>query len=669
VKTFSLLLLLLLTVPLAAVRSENSSGAVTRYSVLLGDRIAGTQESVCEGGECTSTFQYDDRGRGPRLVSRVTVDDQQVPTLVETSGYDYFKSRVGERFAYDGARAFWSNREEHGERPLERNRFYVSVTGVPEETGLLARALLAAPQGKLALLPEGEARIEKMSQLQVRNSSDSRTVVLYAISGLDFTDSPVWLDQDNEFFGVMRSNLSVVRAGWESALPAMRKAQEAASTAHATALAHLLGHQPAGPLVFQGANLFDAETATVRPNTTVVVTGNRITAVGPDGSVAIPAGAEFINARGKTLLPGLWDMHAHLNEMDGPLNLAAGVTTTRDLGNEVDKVMRLRRRFDSGEALGPRVVLAGLMDAPGPNHGPTDVLVGTESEARAAVARFAGLGYEQVKVYSSISPRLLPAIIDEARKRHLLVGGHVPAFMTAEQGVRLGMGEINHIDYLLLNFLSGAVLDTRRPARFTTVALHGGEIDMRSQPVRDLIALLQQQQVVIDPTLNIFENMLNGRSGELARGFVPVADRLPPQVRRGALVSGLPVPAGMDQRYRDSFTAMLNLVRELYRAGVTIVAGTDSLGGFPLQRELELYVQAGIPAPEVLRIATLGAARVMHHDRELGSIVPGKLADLALIDGDPASNISDIRHVVTTVKNGVVYQAASLYQAVGVAAR
>ena len=126
------------------------------------------------------------------------------------------------------------------------------------------------------------------------------------------------------------------------------------------------------------------------------------------------------------------------------------------------------------------------------------------------------------------------------------------------------------------------------------------------------------------------------------------------------------MPEGMDQRYQDSFHQMLKMTKALYDAGVPIVAGTDALAGFTLHRELELYVQAGIPAPKVLQLATLGAARIMKRDQELGSIAPGKLADMILVAGDPVTHISDIRHTDTVVKGGVVYHSSELYQAIGV---
>ena len=171
---------------------------------------------------------------------------------------------------------------------------------------------------------------------------------------------------------------------------------------------------------------------------------------------------------------------------------------------------------------------------------------------------------------------------------------------------------------------------------------------------------------MLDPTVNVFEEMFLARPGAVSPPLAEVGSRLPPQVRRGTLSAGLPVPEGMDQRYRDSYAAMLRMLKMLYDAGVPIVAGTDAMAGFSLHSELEQYVAAGIPAPKALQIATLGAARVMKRDVETGSIAPGKAADLVLVDGDPAARISDIRRVVTVIRGENLYDAAALYAALGV---
>jgi imidazolonepropionase-like amidohydrolase len=179
---------------------------------------------------------------------------------------------------------------------------------------------------------------------------------------------------------------------------------------------------------------------------------------------------------------------------------------------------------------------------------------------------------------------------------------------------------------------------------------------------------LKERRTVVDPTLSIFEAFCTDRFGQMARGMTAVADRLPPMVRRRYLSGGLPVPEGMDGRYRGAFESMLGMLAELHRAGITLVAGTDATAGYYLHRELELYVQAGLPAPEVLRIATLGAASVMKREQELGSIAAGKLADLIVVDGDPTTRINDIRRVELVIKDGTTFRSADLHRALGVRA-
>ncbi len=409
--------------------------------------------------------------------------------------------------------------------------------------------------------------------------------------------------------------------------------------------------------------LFDPETRATNPGRTVVISGNRIVAVGKDGEVPVPQGAEVIQGGGKTLMPGLWDMHTHLGALDGVLNLAAGITTVRDLANDTDELLDIRRRFDSGEALGPRILLAGFIDGPGPYAGPSKVLVDTVEEAVAAVDRYASLGYAQIKMYSSLDTKLVPPIIERAHAKGLRVSGHIPNGMTAEQAVRAGFDEINHVNFLFLNFQKG--VDTRTPARFHEVGEHAAELDLASEPVRRFLGLLKERGIESDPTLNVFEGIFLDRPGEIGQAFSTVAGRLPPQVQRGLRAGGI-APAGQEERYRQSFEALKRMVRALHENGIPILAGTDALPGFSLHRELELYVEAGIPAPEALRIATLGAAEAMNRSKELGTVAPGKLADVILVDGDPAARIGDIRRVTLTVKDGVIFDPAKLYPAISI---
>ena len=653
--------------PVPALPADIPASA-TKYAYLLAGNRAGNFAMLTSANVLQTFLEYNDRGRGPQLRTRIVLSSTSVPREIEVTGHDYLKGPVSEHFSYDAGTASWKNKGEQGEKPAPPNAFYSRFSESPEEAALVIRAALNTPDHKLPLLPAGEAQVERVGDQQVQAGGKSLTVTEYDVTGFGFSPYPVWLDPDKQLFASGSEWSTVIREGWEPVWPTLLKAQNSAQAARNAKLAKELAQKPTGQLVFQHANLFDSESATVQPGMTVVIKDNRIKSVLPDNALKnVPAGAQIIDATGKTLLPGLWDMHVHLSEDDGLLNIAAGVTTVRDLANDIDKLMAMRKSFDTGEAIGPRVVMAGFIDGPGPYQGPTKILADTPEQARRFVDRYKMLGYEQIKIYSSLKPELVPVIIDEAHKNGLRVSGHIPAFMSATQAVQDGYDEIQHINFIFLNFWFDRVKDTRTPARFTEVAQHAAELDLKSQPVQNFIALLKERHVDIDPTVGIFEGMFLARPGSVDPQFAEVADRMPPQVRRGFLGGGLPVPDGMDQRYRDSAQALLNMVNLLYTSGVPIVAGTDSLAGFALHSELEYYVKAGIPAPKVLQIATLGAARIMKHDGQSGSIAPGKLADVILIDGDPTTRISDIRRVKTVVKDGVVYDSTAVYKAMGVA--
>jgi imidazolonepropionase-like amidohydrolase len=639
-------------------------GEELRYTLFFSTRQAGHVVFRGEaGGGDVLTLDVSDRGRGQSLVARMRLDDGGVPIDLHVTGVDYWKNPVDDRYERKGGRAVWGNAVEHGEAALAGPAFYLT-TETNLEIGILAAALLRADGGRLPLLPEGEARIEPAGEAKVTAGARSQVVHLFAISGLDLTPAYVWMDERGFFFGRYDGFVSAVREGWESVLPSLVAVQGKVASGMERSLAARLGQRPQHEIAIRGARLFDPESGKTLPGTTVVISGDRIRAVGKDGEVPVPPEAVIVEAKGKALLPGLWDMHQHLVANDGLLDIAAGVTTARDMGNDLDTLLDLRRRWDSGEAVGPRLLMACVIEGPGPYAAPTNVLVATDSEALAAVNRYAAAGCVQIKIYSSLDPKLVPGIVARAHALGLRVSGHVPNGMKAEQAVREGFDEIQHANFLFLNFLDG--VDTRTPARLSAVGEHAGELDLKSPPVRAFLRLLKDKGTVIDPTVNIYEGMFTGRPGEINPAVASVAARLPLPVRRGLLVGNVQRTPEMDARYRNSFRAVLALVRALHDAGIPIVAGTDSMAGFCLHRELEDYVTAGLSAPDALRAATLTPARVMHRESDLGTIAPGKLADLILVDGDPAVRIADIRRVVLTIRGGVMFDTAKVYEAIGV---
>jgi imidazolonepropionase-like amidohydrolase len=640
-----------------------------RYSLLLMGNVAGQEADwTASDGTLHIFFQFNDRGRGPKTTSILKLDPHGIPISEVITGNDYLKSPVDENYSLDAGTAHWKNTAEHGEKKVSAPAYYSPLAGGPSEIALLAHAALHNG-GKIALLPEGEARVTRVTELEVDSPSTGgakhkKQAALYALTGLDFAPTYVWLEAEDKFFASVDEWSAVVPEGWESAVPPLLAAQNKVKESRSAELAAKLAHHP-HQILFSHADVFDSTTGKVIPNQDVLIAGKRIVSLGPPDSSRLPD-AEVIDARGKTLLPGLWDMHAHVGDNDGLLNLAAGVTTVRDLANDTDSLLARRQRIIDGKEIGTRIVLAGIIDGNDAFHGPTKVLVSTEAEARAAVDNYKKLGYVQIKIYSSVPPALVPFIIEEAHKNGLRVSGHIPAGMTASQCVELGYDEVQHINFLVLNFFP-EIKNTNTIARLTKPGELTAGLDLTSSQVQSFIKLLQDHHTKLDLTLSVFEDQYMAPPGQISPGFLPVATRLPAQVRRGLLTAGMTPPKGMEDTYKKSFAKMLDFTGLLYRSGLGIEDGTDNMAGFALHRELELDVQAGIPAAQVLQNATLNAARIMSLDKELGSIAPGKLADVVLVDGDPTKNIGDIRKTSLVVKDGVIYKPAELYTELGVA--
>ncbi len=400
-----------------------------------------------------------------------------------------------------------------------------------------------------------------------------------------------------------------------------------------------------GSYAIVGAQLIDGTNAAPLQNSVVIVRDGRIAAVG--GSTP-PAGLRIIHAEGKSLLPGLWEMHTHYSGVEfGPAMLAAGITTARDCGGEREFLATVRQKLNEQHALGPRLLLAGLIDSGGDlAFGSVDVK--TPEQAVAAVDAYADAKFEQVKVYTQIQPDILKAIATEAHNRGMTVTGHVPAAMNAFEGVEDGMDQINH-----LQFVTRAMNPDGSAA----------PVNLESDRSKRLIALFKQRETVIDPTVGWGEMAGHPKSVDLA-SFEP-GIRVAPQTLSSKYES-LGVAPSEEASFRQRMDTNRSVIQALHRAGVPIVAGSDTgLIGYGLDRELELYVQSGMTPLEAIQSATIVSARAMKMDRESGSIEVGKRADLVLVDGNPLERISDLRRVVSVVRDGRMYSSRKLAHSVG----
>jgi imidazolonepropionase-like amidohydrolase len=402
-----------------------------------------------------------------------------------------------------------------------------------------------------------------------------------------------------------------------------------------------------GTYAITGARLIDGTGAAPIEHATVIIRDGRIASV---SASAPPAGIKVIHAEGKSLLPGLWEMHSHYSGIEyGPALLAAGITTTRDCGGELEFLITIRDAIDAAsgkhKALGPQILLAGLIDSGGPlAFGAVDVPAPVD--AIHFVDFYADNHFQQIKVYTQLSDLLLQVIATEAHRRGLTVTGHVPAALTTQQGIADGMDQINH-----LQFITRALRpDPTKPLDLTTPA------------AKAFLALLHDKQIVVDPTAGWGEMAGHPRSIDPAT-FEPGLLAAPYTLASKFRALGQPIdPAVFASRVQTN----LQVIKALYDAGVPIIAGSDTgLIGYGLDRELELYVQAGLPPIAAIQTATLNAARAMHLESDVGTIAPGKRADLILIDGNPLANISDIRRVAKVITAGRLYDSHNLARTVG----
>jgi imidazolonepropionase-like amidohydrolase len=637
-----------------------------RYTWTTADKREGGQVVVRQpDGRRTIDFEYNDRGRGPKTHEELRLDANGALASYQLSGRGYMGSPIDEEFRVASGKASWKTSADRGERSVTTPHLYVPVYASPGAMGIILGALVKAPGHSLPALPGGQLTARRVESLTLEHAGQRAEVTLYTVSGINLDPEFYWLDADGEFFGATYGWSSLLREGWEHAGKQLFEVQQAASFKLLESLQTQLARRPKDVLAIRNVRVFDSIAARSGEPATVYLFRDRITRI--DSANAAPAtGVETIDGAGHTLLPGLIDMHEHAGGWRSLYQIAGGVTSVRDLANDNEQLLDLERRIESGSVIGPRIRRAGFIDGKSPFSAPTGNIAATLEEALDKVEWFAERGYTHLKLYSSLPPEWVAPIARAAHERGMRVSGHIPAFMTAEQAVSAGYDEIQHMNMVFLNFIAGPKDDTRTPLRFTKVGAEAGSLDLDSPAVRDFIALLKERGTVVDTTVTIFETMFLSKPGEVPPGYTMVADHMPVATQRAFKAGQLDINAGNEAKYQAAVAAMVRMVGKLHAAGVPIVAGTDDLAGFTLYRELELYVQAGIPAARALQIATLDAARLLSMDQSIGSVTPGKLADLILVRGDPAKNISDIRNVRLVVKGGVLYEPDAVYRAVGV---
>jgi imidazolonepropionase-like amidohydrolase len=489
---------------------------------------------------------------------------------------------------------------------------------------------------------------------------DGRAVHLerYTVANVVFGREVLWFNSDMHLAAAMNFAgglpFEVVRTEYE---PALALLLHSGINQEMRDLAELEKQAPpvaSASFAIAGATLVDGTDHPPVADAVVVIRNGRIAAVGKRSEVPIPHGMKVIDGAGQTLLPGLWEMHTHYAGVEfGPAMLAAGITTARDCGGDFDFLTTIRDGINKHQRLGPRLLLAGLVDGSGPDAFGA-VSADTPEDAHKVVAQYKAAGFEQLKLYTLLKPDVVKVLSDEAHRAGMSVTGHIPAALNAVQGVEAGMDQINHLGFVT------PVL--RTPAK---EGANGGNdrIDLDSETARKAIAFFQLHHTVIDPTASWGE--MAGRSKDIdISSFEPGIAKAPFTV--ATKYTSLGSPPNESARFQQRMSQTEAVIGALHRAGIPIIAGSDTgLIGYGLDRELELYVKAGMTPLEAIQTATIVPARVMNMASESGTIEPGKRADLILVNGNPLNNISDIRKVSRVVTAGRMYDSAQLWKSVG----
>lgn len=642
-----------------------AAAEIQRYTVIVGTARVGHLTADVQGDRATIDFDYKNNGRGPTIKEAVRFDANGLPIAWSVTGATTFGSKVNEQFARNGNTAEWTDSTGKGSASVQAPAVYVTQSGSPWSYGVLARAIMKTGGTSIAALPGGTLTLKKGEGLSVAGEGGPVQVNRYDISGIETTPDSVLLDAQGQMFGYVTPRIAVIRAGYEAEADRLMKLSAQWSTDRFVEIQKRVAHRYGVPVRIRNVRIFDPKAGALTAPMSVVVSGNRIAAVEPLDSPATK-GEVLVDGAGGTLMPGLYEMHAHTGQEGALLNLIAGVTSMRDMGNDNAVLEQLIERIDQGVIAGPRITRTGFVEGKSPFSSNNGMLVNSQQEAIDAARWYAARGFWAIKSYNSMTPAWVPAMVEEAHRLGLKVVGHIPAFTNADAMIGAGFDELTHINQLMLGWVITPQEDTRTLFRLTALK-RLPNLDLNSERVQKTVKLMVDRKVPIDVTLGIHENLLLNRDGQVPKGAVDYIEHMPIGTRRGLRQAWIDTSApGDDQAYRGAYDKIVQTIRMLHERGVMIVPGTDTGGSFTYHRELELYRDIGMTPPQILKRATLDMAAYLNQDQQLGSIEKGKLADFFLVPGDPTKDLKAIKRIAMVVKDGTIYYPDEVYPEFGI---
>ncbi len=610
-------------------------------------------------------FKFTDRGTPVPMTATFRSADDLTPRAFEIKGKNARQSSIDEAVEIQPDKVRLRDRDKWTDaaRP---NQFF-TIAGYAPATMQMLMVRYWATHGspaQLDTLPSGHVKIEPRGKDSISIDSKKETLDRYTVEGLIWGRETLWFDANRNLVAAVTldaefDHFEAIRDGYESALGTFVGRAGADGMAALAEVSKGISGSHADTMALVGGTLIDGTGSDPVVDSAIVIDKGRIVAAGPRSKIKIPKNAVVVDAHGKTILPGLWDMHAHFEQVEwGPIYLAAGVTTVRDCGNEFEFITAVRDAIAAGRGLGPRILAAGIVDGTGPLALGVQ-RVDTPEQAKMWVDRYHDAGFQQMKIYSSVKLEEVKAVADEAHRLGMTVTGHVPEGLDAYQVIEAGQDQINHISYIADIMHAPLPKNADRVARFTSVA----DIDFNSPDAQKALAFLKAHKTVVDPTLALFE-FFTANTSKPPASFEPGVEKVAPELQQQLADVGPPSP--LSEGIAKVFDKEVAIVGALHRAGIPVVAGTDqTVPGHSLHREIELYVQAGFTPMEAIQAATIVPARVMGFDTELGTVEPGKRADLAILDGNPLESIHNIRTVKYVITGGTMYNCAELWKSVG----
>jgi imidazolonepropionase-like amidohydrolase len=610
-------------------------------------------------------FKFTDRGSPVPLTATFRCANDLTPAAFEIKGKNSRLSTIDQAVEVQPGKVRLRDRDKWTE--AARPKQFFTIAGYAPATMQMLMVRYWATHGspaELATLPSGRVKIEPRGQDAVSINGKSEMLDRYTIEGLIWGRETIWFDSKHNLVAAVTTDaefdhFEAIREGYEQELGKFVGIAGADEMASLAEISKGISGSRSDSIALVGGTLIDGTGGEPLPDSVVVIEKGRIAAVGPRVKVKIPRGATKVDARGKTILPGLWDMHAHFEQVEwGPIYLAAGATTVRDCGNEFEFIIAVRDAIKDGKGLGPRLLLAGIVDGSGPLALGVE-RVDTPEQAKMWVNRYHDAGFQQMKIYSSVKIEELKVVAEEAHRLGMTVTGHVPEGITTFEAVEAGQDQINHIQYIVAMMVPPFPEGTKRADRVRVLA----DLDLNSPLAQKAVAFLVEHGTVVDPTLALDE-YVTASTAKPPASFEPGVAKIAPELF--AILADVGPPSPLAESREKMFAKAVAVVGALHKAGVPVVTGTDqTIPGHSLYREIELYVQAGFTPMEAIQAATIVPARVMGLDKEVGTVEAGKRADVILVEGNPLESIHNIRNVKYVIADGKMYDCAELWRSVG----